>query len=71
MTQRFQKILFDIEDESGGWYLEWTVELRTWCIDCRRYEDTVLAKTTMPFIVDTIVNGGKRNNHYVLTVKAI
>ena len=71
MTHRFQEILHNIEDELGGWYLEWTVEQRTWCIGCKRYEDTVLAKTTLPIIVDVIVNSGKRNNHYILTVKAL
>lgn len=46
---------------------EWLIEMSSWCDACKDYEFTELAKTRYSFIIETIVNNGKKSNRYIVT----
>lgn len=74
-AERLSDVLTDLFHETllseGVTDAEMVIEQIIWCPIDNQDETTELAKTKHPFIIITIVEGGKATNHYTVTINPV
>lgn len=71
--KKLQDILYDLRSETISSFIKvvMTIDQISWCLSCKEYEATELARTALPFVAQVIVEGGRPTNRYVVTWEAV